>query len=155
MTIPEASGLVMQAGAMAKRGELFVLDMGKPVKIIDLAVNMIRFSGFEPYRDIMIEEIGLRPGEKLYEELLVKKDDMQKTENELIFIENEDAPSREEVEEKLEYLRKTVAECEGDVPSAKITEALKSVVPSFRSADEVNVGAESAEEMKNAAVVES
>ncbi|MBR5140589.1 MAG: polysaccharide biosynthesis protein, partial [Clostridia bacterium] len=69
MTIPEASGLVMQAGAMAKCGELFVLDMGKPVKIIDLAENMIRLSGFNPYIDIDILEIGLRPGEKLYEEL--------------------------------------------------------------------------------------
>ena len=66
MTIPEASQLVMQAGAMAKKGELFVLDMGKPIKIYDLAVNMIKLSGLEPDKDIEIKEIGLRPGEKLY-----------------------------------------------------------------------------------------
>ena len=71
MTIQEASQLVIQAGAMAERGELFVLDMGKPVRIYDLAVSMIKLSGLELGKDIEIEEIGLRPGEKLYEELLI------------------------------------------------------------------------------------
>ncbi len=86
MTIPEASQLVMEAGAMAKKGELFVLDMGKPVRIYDLAVNMIKLSGFEPDVDIKIEEIGLRPGEKLYEELLMKTEALDKTDNSMIFI---------------------------------------------------------------------
>ena len=81
MTIPEASQLVMEAGAMAKRGELFVLDMGKPIRIYDLAVNMIKLSGFEPETDIRIQEIGLRPGEKLYEELLIKTESLDKTKN--------------------------------------------------------------------------
>ena len=144
MTIPEASGLVMQAGAMAKRGELFVLDMGKPVKIFDLAVNMIRFSGLEPYRDIMIEEIGLRPGEKLYEELLVKRENMQKTENDLVFIEHEEPLTRAEVEEKLSYLRSAV-EARGDISAA-----LKAVVPTFHAPEEVNKTAEEAEKMKEA-----
>ncbi len=148
MTIPEASGLVMQAGAIAKRGELFVLDMGNPVKVYDLAVNMIRFSGFEPYKDIMIEEIGLRPGEKLYEELLVQKDDMQKTENDLIFIEKEEPLTRETVEEKMEILRTVVAENEFELSSAKITAALKSVVPTFRDPEQVNQSAEESDEMK-------
>ena len=77
MTIPEASQLVMTSGAMAKNGELYVLDMGNPVKILDLAENMIRLSGLEPYVDIDIKEIGLRPGEKLYEELLRKNEERQ------------------------------------------------------------------------------
>ena len=153
MTIPEASGLVMQAGAMARRGELFVLDMGKPVKIIDLAINMIRFSGLEPYKDIDIQEIGLRPGEKLYEELLVKKDELNRTENELIFIEREAPLGRAEVEAKMEILRSAIVEHESELSSPAITLALKSVVPTFVDPDEINVGAEESDEMKNTATV--
>ncbi|BEP30372.1 polysaccharide biosynthesis protein [Helicovermis profundi] len=87
MTIPEASKLVIQAGAMAKGGEIFILDMGKPTKIIDLASDLIKLSGLEPNVDIDIEVTGLRPGEKLYEELLLKKDNHIKTSNKKIFIE--------------------------------------------------------------------
>lgn len=86
MTIPEAVSLVLQAGAYAKGGEIFILDMGEPVKILDLAENMIRLSGFVPYRDIDIKFTGLRPGEKLYEELLMEEEGMQDTANELIHI---------------------------------------------------------------------
>ena len=87
MTIPEASRLVIQAGGMAKGGEIFVLDMGKPVKIVDLARNLIRLSGLEPDVDIQIEYTGLRPGEKLYEELLLDSEGgCQKTSHELIYI---------------------------------------------------------------------
>lgn len=86
MTIPEAVSLVLQAGALAKQGEIFVLDMGEPVRIDDLARNMIRLSGFEPDVDIEIKYTGLRPGEKLYEEMLMKEEGLQTTENELIHI---------------------------------------------------------------------
>lgn len=87
MTIPEACQLVIQAGAYADGGELFVLDMGEPIKIIDLAEKMIRLSGHEPYRDIKIQFTGLRPGEKMYEELLKDSETVMKTKNDKIFIE--------------------------------------------------------------------
>lgn len=86
MTIPEAVSLVLQAGYYAKGGEIFILDMGEPVKIDTMARNMIRLSGYEPDVDIKIEYTGLRPGEKLYEELLMKEEGMQETANKLIHI---------------------------------------------------------------------
>jgi FlaA1/EpsC-like NDP-sugar epimerase len=86
MTIPEAVSLVLQAGAYAKGGEIFILDMGEPVKIADMAKNLIKLSGFEPDVDIKIEYTGLRPGEKLYEEMLMKEEGMQDTPNHLIHI---------------------------------------------------------------------
>ena len=86
MTIPEAVNLVLQCGALAQGSELFILDMGKPVKILDLARNMIRLSGLEPDIDIKIEFTGLRPGEKLYEELLINEDNLVKTEKDRIFV---------------------------------------------------------------------
>jgi len=76
MTIPEAASLILQAGAMGKGGEIFVLDMGKPVKISELAENMIRLSGLEPSKDIQIEYVGLRPGEKMHEELFYSKEEL-------------------------------------------------------------------------------
>lgn len=86
MTIPEAASLILQCGAFADDGEVFVLDMGDPVKIIDLSERMIRLSGYEPYRDIDIKEIGLRPGEKLFEEILMDSENMNKTANGKIFV---------------------------------------------------------------------
>lgn len=131
MTIPEASQLVLQSGAMAKNGELFVLDMGKPVKILDLAENMIRLSGAQ---GIEIIETGLRPGEKLYEELLVKTEELDKTENSMIFIERDTALSAEEIDERLEILKAACAT--GDDDQAR--EALRKAVPTFRRPEEVN-----------------
>ncbi|MDM8535107.1 polysaccharide biosynthesis protein, partial [Clostridiaceae bacterium HSG29] len=105
MTIPEASKLVIQAGAMANGGEIFILDMGEPVKIIDLAKDLIKLSGLEPYKDIDIKVVGLRPGEKLYEELLLNKKDDLKTSNKKIFIEKTSDYNKNEFESKLNKLK--------------------------------------------------
>lgn len=86
MTIPEAVSLVLQASLFAKGGEIFVLDMGKPVKIYELAENLIRMKGYKPNQDILIQITGLRPGEKLYEELLMDEEGLTKTANEKIFV---------------------------------------------------------------------
>lgn len=131
MTIPEASQLVLQSGAMANNGELFVLDMGQPVKILDLAENMIKLSGAH---DIEIIETGLRPGEKLFEELLIKSDTLTKTDNDLIFIEKDTPLSKEVINEKLQVLQKAI-ENEDDNDAR---EALRSVVPTFRRPEEIN-----------------
>ena len=148
MTIPEASQLVLKSGAMAKNGELFVLDMGKPIKILELAENMIRLSGLEPYTDIDIIETGLRPGEKLYEETLVNSD-LEKTASSSIFIEREEPISIAEINAKLSVL-KTAVET-GDDNAVK--EALKAVVPTFKSPEEVNKNADESKEMKAAVTI--
>lgn len=137
MTIPEASQLVLTSGAMAKSGELFVLDMGRPVKILDLAENMIRLSGLEPYKDIDIVETGLRPGEKLYEELLIKTEELDKTGNDMIFVERDEPPTHKEIEEKLVVLKAALATEDDDV----IRRAMKQVVPTYHSPKHVNEAA--------------
>lgn len=153
MTIPEAVGLIMEACFMAKNGELYVLDMGKPVKILDLAENMIRLSGYVPYKDIDIVEIGLRPGEKLYEELLMKSEELDKTENELIFIERDKGYSREAVEEKLSILKNALNKSENIEKDRNghynaVLDAIRMTVPTYRSPEEVNKDALSSDEMK-------
>ncbi len=125
MTIPEAVQLVLQSGAMAQNGELFVLDMGKPVKILDLAQSMIRLSGAA---NIEIREIGLRPGEKLYEELLTQTENLTKTENSLIFIERDTPVSSEEMDEKLAALQAACMTEEDD----RVRAALQQAVPTYR-----------------------
>ena len=142
MTIPEASQLVMTSGAMAKNGELYVLDMGRPVKIYDLAEEMIRLSGLEPYKDIDIVETGLRPGEKLYEELLIRTEEMDKTENDLIFIERDKPLSEDQIGEKLDILRKALE----TGSNREVKKALMKAVPTFHTPEEVNGKAEIAEE---------
>jgi FlaA1/EpsC-like NDP-sugar epimerase len=117
MTIPEAAQLVIQAGAMAKGGEVFLLDMGQPVKILDLARRMVELSGleikdeFNPNGDIEITEIGLRPGEKLYEELLISGNP-DKTTHPLIYKAHEKFMPWQEFEKKLEQLLKVLDQCE-------------------------------------------
>jgi len=130
MTIPEASQLVLQSGAMAQNGELFVLDMGEPVKILDLAENMIKLSGVD---GIEIVETGLRPGEKLYEELLVASADLRKTSNEKIFIEQDEAISIGDMNNKLNVLRSAC-----DVDDGAVRAALHKVVSTYKTPDEVN-----------------
>lgn len=143
MTIPEASQLVLESGAMANNGELFVLDMGKPVKILDLAQTMIRLSGVD---NVKIVETGLRPGEKLYEELLIKVEELDKTDNSLIFIERDTPLSAEEIDGKLEELRSA---CSTDSDDA-VRDALKRVIPTYKSPEAVNIDAAESDEMKMA-----
>ncbi len=133
---------MLESGAMAKNGELFVLDMGQPVKILDLVENMIRLSGVS---GIEIIETGLRPGEKLYEELLVKTEELDKTENSLIFIERDTPLSKEEIDEKLEILKR--AADSGDNESVR--KALHKIIPTYKTPEEVNANAESSAEMQN------
>ena len=146
MTIPEASQLVLESGAMAKNGELFVLDMGQPVKIYDLAKNMIKLSGAF---GVDIIETGLRPGEKLYEELLIKTETLSRTENSLIFIEKEDALCDEVLGEKLRLL---TSACEGGDDDA-VRDVLKQVVDTYKSPEEVNLNAEKSDEMNSVKMV--
>ena len=126
MTIPEAAGLVLQAGAYAKGGEIFVLDMGEPMKILDLAKNMIRMSGFIPDEDIKIEFTGLRPGEKLYEEVLMDEEGLTDTENEMIHIGKPIALNEEVFFEQLRELREATRK---DLPTIKTIVA--DIVPTY------------------------
>lgn len=127
MTIPEAARLVIQAGGMAKGGEIFVLDMGDPVKIVDLARNLIRLSGYEPDVDIKIEFTGLRPGEKLYEEMLLDSEGgCRKTAHELIYIGNPIPFNEETFIDDIEALRSVVG-----TDNTKMLEIVHRLVPTY------------------------
>ncbi len=117
MTIPEAVCLVMMAGAYANGGEIFILDMGKPVKILDLAENLIKLSGYTPYKDINIVFTGLRPGEKLYEEILMNEEQLKSTKNELIYIGRPIEFDENEFQKSLEYLKANMYDDDFDVKS--------------------------------------
>jgi len=127
MTIPEAVSLVLQAGAMAQGGEIFVLDMGEPVKITTLAENLIRMYGKVPYKDVEIKFTGLRPGEKLFEELLMNEEGLKSTENKKIFIGNQIAIDEEDLLSKLDNLRKYAEENDSD----GVVRMLAGIVPTF------------------------
>lgn len=129
MTISEAVALVLKTGALAQGGEIFILDMGQPVRILDLAENLIRLSGFEPYKDIAIEFVGLRPGEKLYEELLLSEED-SKTTQEKIFITNQ--PSLDEC--VLMTAVQTLLEAAYQNDIVLVLQHLKALVPTFHHA---------------------
>lgn len=127
MTIPEAVSLVLQAGAYAKGGEIFIFDMGEPVKIVDLAKNMIRLSGYVPGDDIEIKFVGLRPGEKLYEELLMKEEGLQDTANHLIHIGKPIDFDEDKFEQQLKQLEEAVKKDEDGV-----RKLVKQIVPTYQ-----------------------
>lgn len=129
MTIPEAVSLVLQAGAYAKGGEIFVLDMGEPVKILDLAKNLIRLSGYIPGEDIKIEFTGLRPGEKLYEEMLMAEEGLKQTKNKLIHI---GEPIEFDEEEFFKELEELAVESKDELSNEEIKEWVKKLVPTYR-----------------------
>lgn len=126
MTIPEAVSLVLQAGAYAKGGEIFVLDMGEPMKIDDLAKNLIQLSGYKVGEDIAIEYIGLRPGEKMYEELLMNEEGLQKTANKMIYIGNPIEFDEEKFEDQLKELSQVA-----DDETKDIRAVIQKIVPTY------------------------
>lgn len=135
MTIPEAVSLVLQAGAYAKGGEIFVLDMGEPVKIDDLARNLIKLSGYRVDEDIKIEYTGLRPGEKMYEELLMEEEGLKNTKNSMIFIGKPIEFDAGEFEKSLKELKEV---CESD--SDEIKNVVNKIVPTYRLKEECQDG---------------
>jgi len=136
MTIPEAVALVLQSITYAKGGEIFVLNMGDPVKIYDLATSLIELSGLELGKDIDIEITGLRPGEKLYEELLMDEENLEKTEHEKIFITEPMDFTMNDIEEKLDEFRYIL---DNDINDKEvIKETMKKCVPTYRNPQEVN-----------------
>lgn len=136
MTIPEAVGLILQAVTYAKGGEIFVLDMGEPVKIYDLAVSLIKLSGFEPEVDIPIQITGLRPGEKLYEELLMAEEGLTATKHDKIFVSEPTYLELEELQTKLDRLSKI--EYMENYTKEKVKELMKETVSTYKDPEEVN-----------------
>ncbi len=136
MTIPEAVSLVLQAMSYAKGGEVFVLDMGEPVKIYDLAVSLIKLSGLEPNVDIEIKITGLRLGEKLYEELLMSEEGLTKTSHDKIFIGQPSSITYEQLLIKLEKLKEIIQD--ESISIGKIKSTMKQVVPTYKEPEEVN-----------------
>ena len=138
MTIPEAVSLVLNAGGMAKGGEIFVLDMGDPVKITDLAENMIKLAGLTIGKDIDIEFTGLRPGEKLFEELLMAEEGLEKTGSDKIFIGKPGQIKEDAVFEWIRNAEQDIRHCSSAVTVAK----LKELIDTFKSPEEINEIAE-------------
>ena len=131
MTIPEAVSLVLQAGAYAQGGEIFVLNMGEPVKILDLATNLIKLSGYKPGEDIEIQFTGLRPGEKMYEELLMNEEGLKETANKMIFIGRPIEFDKEEFRRQLEVLEQEAMNEDGDIRAE-----VRKIVPTYHPTEE-------------------
>ena len=136
MTIPEATQLVLQAITYAEGGEIFVLDMGNPVKIYDLAISLIKLSGFEPDKDIPIKITGLRPGEKLYEELLMNEEGLTKTEHNKIFVAKPMDIQISELNDKLSKLAEI--EYEKNIDTEDIKKIMKQIVPTYVEPEKIN-----------------
>ena len=136
MTIPEAVALVLQAITYAEGGEIFVLDMGEPVKIYDLAKSLIELSGYTLGEDMEIEITGMRPGEKLYEELLMDEENLESTKHEKIFITEPMDMTMDDVEDKLDMFREILND--ENTSKEEIKETMKICVPTYREPDEVN-----------------
>ena len=138
MTIPEAVTLILQAATFGHGGEIFVLDMGEPVKIIDLAEKMIELSGFKAYKDIEIVFSGLRPGEKLFEELLMEEEGMKKTSNKLIYIAKPMDINRDIVNRKLDILNRVIhSRMDNDAVKQKLSEVVDTYSPQVNKKEEV------------------
>lgn len=147
MTIPEAVQLVLRTGIRGEKAEIYVLDMGNPVSILELAENMISLSGYVPYRDIDIVEIGLRPGEKLYEELLTNRETVCMTEDDRIYIDRDEEYSRDKVADMLHELRASI---DGSDENQAVRDAMMKAVGTYRLADLVNEEADKSMEMQSA-----
>jgi FlaA1/EpsC-like NDP-sugar epimerase len=128
MTIPEACQLILQAGAMGEGGEIFILDMGTPIKIDDMARDLIRLSGFEPEEDIPIEYVGLRPGEKLYEELMTEGEDVVPTSHEKIMVLRGQACDQTLLNGKIDELKDLAY----NQKTKEIREKLQEILPEYR-----------------------
>ena len=139
MTIPEAAQLVLEAGFMAHSNQIFVLDMGEPVRILDLAENLIKLSGLQPGRDSEIKEVGLRPGEKLYEELLMSSGKLSDTANKKIFVEEQEDIPEAEILADLETLDKAVCG-EESMANDDLIQLLHQMVPTFKDPKVYNAG---------------
>ena len=137
MTIPEAVSLVLQAMSYAKGGEIFVLDMGEPVKIYDMAEKLIRLSGLEPNVDIKIKVTGLRPGEKLYEEILMDEEGLEATKHDKIHIAEPMNINMKMIEDKLDKLN-NLLETSNNEDKEKIKNTIKQIVPTFRDGEKLN-----------------
>ena len=135
MTIPEAAQLVLEAGSMAKQSQIFVLDMGEPVKILDLAEKLIRLSGKKPYKEIEIREIGLRPGEKLYEELLMQSETLASTDHKKIFVEQQQEIDPQRIMDDLLMLDRAVSD---GTDADELIALMRRIVPTYHSPDQVN-----------------
>jgi FlaA1/EpsC-like NDP-sugar epimerase len=134
MTVEEAASLVLKAGEMARSSEIYILDMGSPISILKLAEDLIKLNGYIPYSDIEIVETGLRPGEKLYEEILTNRDELIATVNHKIFIEKQEEIGLPCILNSMKLLKEAIESGSAEI----IRETLKTIVPTFKAPETIN-----------------